>query len=164
MSADGGGEGCHEGVPPDRAPTPAATAATSAMGDVQDHDELTAVRQRLVEIYTQHKPRKLQDLDELLGEWVGKEEVLLAKVEAKYLASSQQEDGERVCVVYQNQRKNLMGPGDFSGANLYAKERTEWSDDAGNSLQRESMLPPGWSWVSEWSVVTGPDTDEEGWT
>eukprot|EP01048_Picozoa_sp_COSAG05_P018426 COSAG05_NODE_2691_length_2766_cov_3.328084_3_plen_354_part_00 len=44
------------------------------------------VRARLQKIYTEHCPRKVQDIDKLLEEHAGKEEELLAKVEAKYLA------------------------------------------------------------------------------
>ena len=44
------------------------------------------VRAQLQKIYTEHSPRKVQDIDKLLEEHAGKEGELLAKVEAKYLA------------------------------------------------------------------------------
>ena len=42
------------------------------------------IRQRLCSIYAEHNPRKLDDVDGLLGEWLGEEDALLANVEKKY--------------------------------------------------------------------------------
>ena len=43
------------------------------------------VRHQLVAIYSEHNPAKLGDVDGLVAEWAGQEELLLAKVQAKYL-------------------------------------------------------------------------------
>eukprot|EP01043_Picozoa_sp_COSAG02_P012919 COSAG02_NODE_509_length_20882_cov_71.811914_5_plen_467_part_00 len=45
---------------------------------------ITGIRKRLVGIYAEHNPRKLDDVDALLEEWAGEEDKLLANVEAKY--------------------------------------------------------------------------------
>ena len=39
----------------------------------------------MVRIYAAHKPDKLKLVDELLGEWQGEEEELLANIKEKYL-------------------------------------------------------------------------------
>ena len=43
------------------------------------------VRRQLLAIYSEHNPAKLGDVDGLVAEWAGQEELLLAKVQAKYL-------------------------------------------------------------------------------
>jgi hypothetical protein len=43
-------------------------------------------RRRLIAIYEAHSPSKLKDVEELLQEWNGEEDELLAAVEAKYAA------------------------------------------------------------------------------
>ena len=45
---------------------------------------VAGIRKRLVGIYAEHNPRKLDDVDALLNEWTGEEDKLLANVEAKY--------------------------------------------------------------------------------
>ena len=47
------------------------------------------MRERLTEIYSQHNPRKISDIEKLLTEWAGRETTLLANVEAKYFAPQQ---------------------------------------------------------------------------
>jgi hypothetical protein len=75
----------------DDAPTkegaPAADEQDSSADDVGASAASSANRARLIEIYTEHKPRKVQDVDQLLREWVGREEQLVARVERKYCPS-----------------------------------------------------------------------------
>ena len=47
------------------------------------------MRERLTEIYSQHNPRKISDIEKLLTEWAGRETTLLANVEAKYFVPQQ---------------------------------------------------------------------------
>lgn len=46
------------------------------------------VRNELEAIYRDHNPNKLGDLDELLEQWKGQEELLLSKVKAKYMGGT----------------------------------------------------------------------------
>jgi hypothetical protein len=66
---------------------PAADEQDSSADDVGASAASSANRARLIEIYTEHKPRKVQDVDQLLREWVGREEQLVARVERKYCPS-----------------------------------------------------------------------------
>ena len=49
----------------------------------------SVVRAELQRIYEEHKPSKLEVLDELLAEWEGDEAKLLANVREKYLSAEQ---------------------------------------------------------------------------
>lgn len=52
-------------------------------------------KREIVEIYSEHNPRKLHQVDALLEEWVGEEAVLLVKIRNKYLpppAESSEDD------------------------------------------------------------------------
>ena len=59
--------------------TPRSTGATPGL------DGVDAVRQEMTAIYKKHNPRKLKDVDGLLAEWVGEEELLLDNIRKKYL-------------------------------------------------------------------------------
>eukprot|EP01043_Picozoa_sp_COSAG02_P039632 COSAG02_NODE_3145_length_7289_cov_10.121280_2_plen_215_part_00 len=59
-------------------------ATTSSLHGVEKDDELDTIREIMMHIYQQHNPRKINDVDRLLGEWQGEERLLLAKIRAKY--------------------------------------------------------------------------------
>ena len=59
--------------------TPRSTGATPGL------DGVDAIRQEMTAIYKKHNPRKLKDVDGLLAEWVGEEELLLDNIRKKYL-------------------------------------------------------------------------------
>ena len=58
------------------------------MGAGRRGPDQAAARARLRAIYREHNPRKLRDVDKLLEEWEGREEVLLHTVETKYLGAA----------------------------------------------------------------------------
>ena len=59
------------------APAPAPAPAPTPSGKLDARDEIVAIYQR-------HRPDKVSDVDQLLAEWVGEEETLLAKIRGKY--------------------------------------------------------------------------------
>ena len=65
-------------------------ATASSPHGVEKDEELDSIREVMIHIYQQHNPRKIDDVDRLLGEWQGEERLLLAKIRAKYGATSTQ--------------------------------------------------------------------------
>jgi hypothetical protein len=47
----------------------------------------SSYRAQLEEIYREHKPRKLSDIDQLLLQWAGREPTLISVLKAKYLGA-----------------------------------------------------------------------------
>ena len=76
-----------------------AEAKLKAMEAENRRAQIAAVRDEIVEIYREHNPRKLADVDELLAEWKGEEQKLLASVRTKYVqaagAEQQREAADR---------------------------------------------------------------------
>ena len=68
-----------------------AEAKLEAMEAENRRAQLAAVRDEIVEIYREHNPRKLADVDELLAEWKGEEQKLLASVRSKYVQAAGEE-------------------------------------------------------------------------
>ena len=60
----------------------------------------TDVRSKIVAIYTEHAPRKLKDVDRLLLEWKGEEELLLENIEKKYKQVDVQEIRTEIVSIY----------------------------------------------------------------
>lgn len=46
------------------------------------------MREKILAIYIRHRPRKVDDVDALLEEWAGEEDLLLARIHAKYCVES----------------------------------------------------------------------------
>lgn len=73
----------HGDLPTDWGTAPDKTVRNLLPG-VAHQDVVDATRKRLTKIFTEHKPRKLADVDALLQEWCGVEDELLYLVEQKY--------------------------------------------------------------------------------
>ena len=66
-------------------PIPTAQAAAPPVEGVRD---TTKIYNRILEIYQEHNPKKVSTIPKLLEDYKGREEVLLEKMEQKYLKSS----------------------------------------------------------------------------
>eukprot|EP00040_Diaphanoeca_grandis_P031073 m.185121 g.185121 ORF g.185121 m.185121 type:complete len:1275 (+) comp32221_c0_seq1:383-4207(+) len=65
---------------------------------------------------------------------------------------------------YENQRW-WVSPRGWS-SNLLPTDRDAWSDESGLvALPKDSFSLPSrrWSWTTEWTIVRGPHTDDDGW-
>ena len=71
-------------------PRPVVSAGEALLGGtVEDPEHIRLeTRARLRRIFSAHNTRKLGDIEVLMEEWKGREDVLLQKVEAKYADQS----------------------------------------------------------------------------
>jgi hypothetical protein len=72
--------------------------------------------------------------------------------------------------IFENQRRQIYPPYDWSNGNLFSNERKQFSDELGSKIfdieSLASALPPvGYEWYSDWRVDKKyTATDEFGWT
>jgi hypothetical protein len=64
-------------------------STSRVMPRLQESEARASARLRLQGVYQAHKPRKLGDIEGLLDEWAGRESLLAARVEGKYLRAEE---------------------------------------------------------------------------
>jgi hypothetical protein len=46
------------------------------------------IRSQIIDIYLKHNPKKIDDVDQLIEEWKGQEDVLLWNIQQKYVGEA----------------------------------------------------------------------------
>eukprot|EP01036_Dinobryon_divergens_P024202 gene24202-32631_t len=69
-------------------PTIGAQAVAPSLANDEVVTDTTKIYNRILEIYQEHNPKKLSSIPKLLEDYKGREDVLLEKMEQKYLKSS----------------------------------------------------------------------------
>lgn len=62
--------------------------------DPVDINNVDQIRERIIQIYIENNPRKIGDVDKLLENWKGKEEMLLRDIEMKYIKNENEIDNK----------------------------------------------------------------------